>query len=84
MLTVKEKGKTVQKARTVKQVKDISSISVANKFGVAYWRDELTAGTIGVWFHTGQNHPMIQQRHKFELEVYVKMLSYKSQFNEWS
>jgi hypothetical protein len=30
-------------------------------FGVAYLRDELTAGTIEVWFHTGQNHPMIQQ-----------------------
>ncbi|MBS3026948.1 MAG: TnsA endonuclease C-terminal domain-containing protein [Dolichospermum sp. DET50] len=32
MLSVKENGKNVQKARTVKQVKDISSTSVANKF----------------------------------------------------
>jgi len=30
--------------------------------GIAYLPDELTARTIKVWFHTGQNHPMIQQR----------------------
>jgi len=36
--------------------------SKALKKGVAYLRNELTAGTIEVWFHTGQNHPMIHQR----------------------
>jgi hypothetical protein len=34
---------------------------------VAYLRDELTAGTIEVWFYTGQNHPMIQQRQIFKV-----------------
>jgi hypothetical protein len=34
-------------------------------FGIAYLRDELTDGTIEVWFYTTQNHPMIQQHQVF-------------------
>jgi hypothetical protein len=50
-------------------------------FRVAYLRDQLTPGTIEVWFHTGKNHPMIQQRRLFlvvlhEVGLYVGMIFY--------
>jgi hypothetical protein len=36
-----------------------------DSFGVAYLQDELTDGKLEDWFHAGQNHSMIQQRHRF-------------------
>ncbi|MEH2140247.1 hypothetical protein [Nostoc sp.] len=35
------------------------------KFGVAYLRHELAVGSIEKLFRIKQNHPMIQQRQKF-------------------